>query len=52
MQYLMIKREKDDLQVVNQSLEKRLGDSQSKAEKVPVLEMERKRLQDKEVYYV
>ena len=52
MQYLLVKREKDDLQVVNQSLEKRLGDSQSKAEKVPVLEMEKKRLQDKEGYYV
>ena len=40
----MIKREKDDLQVVNQSLEKRLGDAQSKAEKVPALELEKKRL--------
>ncbi|CDW91225.1 UNKNOWN [Stylonychia lemnae] len=51
MQFLMLKREKDDLSVVNQSLEQRLGDAQSKAEKVPALEMEKKRLIEKESYY-
>eukprot|EP00347_Sterkiella_histriomuscorum_P006662 403351912 len=51
MHFLMLKREKDDLTVVNQSLEQRLGDAQSKAEKVPALEMEKKRLIEKEAYY-
>lgn len=51
MQYLIVKREKEDLQIVNLSLEQRLGDAQSKAEKVPALEMEKKRLIEKEQYY-
>ena len=51
LQALLLKREKDDLIVVSQALEQRLGDAQSKAEKVPALEMERKRLLEKEAYY-
>jgi hypothetical protein len=39
MQYLVLKRDKDDMAVVNESLEKRLGDAQSKAERVPALEI-------------
>lgn len=44
MQYLMLKREKEEMHTVNSALEKRLGDAISKAEKVPALEMEKKRL--------
>lgn len=52
MQYLILKREKEEMLAVNSSLEKRLGDVQSKAEKVPALEMEKKRLQEKETYFL
>lgn len=47
-QQLILKREKDELTVVNQSLESRLSESIMKADQVPVLEMEKKRLLEKE----
>ena len=50
MQYLILKKQKDDLFVVNQSLEVRLADAQARAEKVPALEIEKKRLVDKETH--
>jgi len=51
MQYLILKREKDEILVVNSSLEKRLSDAQSKAEKVPALEIEKKRLVEKDQHH-
>lgn len=51
MQFLILKREKDEILVVNSSLEKRLSDAQSKAEKVPALEIEKKRLVEKDQHH-
>lgn len=51
MAYLHLKKEKDEIYVINQSLEKRLGDAQNKAEKVPALEIEKKALMDREKHF-
>lgn len=45
---ILLKREKDDLVNVKGNLETRLGEAQTKAEAVPQLEIEKKRLQDKD----
>jgi hypothetical protein len=45
---ILMKREKDDLVNVKGNLETRLGEAQTKAEAVPQLEIEKKRLQDKD----
>jgi hypothetical protein len=41
---ILLKREKDDLVNVKGNLETRLGEAQTKAEAVPQLEIEKKRL--------
>jgi len=45
---IVLKREKDDLTVVKNSLEARLSETLTKAESVSQLEIEKKRLLDKE----
>jgi hypothetical protein len=47
-QQMMIKREREELAMIKQSLEARLTEALSKAEAVPNLEMEKKRLIEKE----
>lgn len=41
---LILKREKDELAVVNQSVESRLSEALMRADQVPTLEMDKKRL--------
>ena len=45
---ILLKREKEELNVIRSSLEARLSDALTKAESVPQLEIEKKRLLDKE----
>jgi hypothetical protein len=45
---ILLKREKEELTVIRSSLEARLSDALTKAESVPQLEIEKKRLLDKE----
>jgi hypothetical protein len=48
MQQMMIRREKEELAVIKGSLESRLSEALVKAEMVPTLEVEKKRMLEKE----
>lgn len=50
-QQLILKREKEELSAVNSSLESRLSEALMKAEQVPTLEIDKKRLLEKEQAY-
>lgn len=45
---MLLKREKEELSTVNASLESRLSEALMKAEQVPTLELDKKRLQERE----
>lgn len=48
---MILKREKDELSVVNQSLDNRLSEALMRADQIPTLEMDKKRLIEKEKVY-
>jgi glutamyl-tRNA reductase len=44
-----LKREKDELAVVNQSIEARLSEALHKVDQIAIMEMDKKRMQDREI---